>query len=76
MTPAAIGPLLAMQQATNADDAHALAMAAVLAGATGAEAQQAINEWAALQAAQVQQLFASHQHNRPDCCTGIDRSHT
>jgi hypothetical protein len=74
VTPAAIGPLLAMQHATNADDAHALAMAAVLAGATGAEAQQAISEWTQLQHAQVQQLFAN-QPKRPACCTGTDRSH-
>jgi hypothetical protein len=73
MTPAALEPLLALQHATTADDAHNLAAAAVLAGATGEEAQQALDEWLALQGRQVQQLFADRR--RPDCCAGIERDH-
>ena len=73
MTPAAVAPLLLMRSATDPTAAVHHAIDAVLAGATASEAQQALDEWVALQAAQVQQLFTGPA--RPDCCTGIERRH-
>ena len=73
MTPDAIGPLLAMRNATTVPDAVAHAIDAIKAGATAAEAQQAIDAWVALQGQQVQLLFAGPP--RRDCCTGIERQH-
>lgn len=61
MTPAAVGPLLAMQQATTIHDAHALAVDAVNAGATSDEVSQAITEWMQLQDAQVQYVGVPRQ---------------
>jgi hypothetical protein len=68
MTPAALAPLLLLQNATTVPDAVHHAIDAIDAGATAAEAQQAIDGWVALQGQQVQRVFAGP--SRRDCCTG------
>lgn len=73
MTPTAVAPLLLLQNATTVPDAVSHAIDAINAGATAAEAQQAIDGWVALQGAQVQRVFAGRP--RRDCCTGIERQH-
>ena len=73
MTPDALSPLLAMANATTAPAAVRHAIDAIKAGATAAEAQQAIDEWVALQGQQVQRVFSGPP--RRDCCTGIERQH-
>jgi len=67
MTPDAIGPLLAMQQATTVHDAHALAVQAVKAGATSEQVSQAISEWMSMQRQQVQQVFSQPRFARCWC---------
>jgi hypothetical protein len=59
MTPDALGPLLAMAYATTLADAHNLAAAAVMAGATGAEAKAAVEQWQQMQARAVQTVRSS-----------------
>jgi hypothetical protein len=73
MTPEALSPLLLLQNATTVPDAVRHAMDAIDAGASAAEAQQAIDGWVALQGQQVQRVFAGP--SRRDCCTGIERQH-
>lgn len=73
MTAAALTLHLRLQSTTTVPDAVSLAIDAINAGATAAEAQQAIDEWVALQGAQVQQVFAGPA--RRDCCAGIHREH-
>ena len=73
MTPTAVALTLRLQGCTTVPDAIRHACDAIEAGATAAEAQQALDEWVALQAAQVQRLFAGRP--RRDCCTGIERRH-
>ena len=66
-------PLLRLQNAVTVRQAVRYAIDAIEAGATAAQAQQALNEWVALQGKQVQQVFAAAP--RPDCCTGVERQH-
>ena len=70
MTPNAVGPLLRMAQATTIHDAHDCAVDAVKAGATGEEVRQAITEWMALQAAQVQTVTDAPIRTRCGCGHG------
>jgi hypothetical protein len=59
VTPGALTPLLLLQNATTVPDAVRHAIDAIDAGATAAEAQQAIDGWVALQGQQVQRVFAA-----------------
>ena len=71
--PDALAPLLALQNAVTVHQAVSLAIDAIEAGASAAQADRALKEWTALQGQQVQQVFAAAA--RPDCCTDIHRNH-